>query len=251
MEDNKHDNFPPHPFLNVKRPDLRPDELPTEASPEELSAWKWWIQENELYDEIPEDIHPLERIQALDLNIYQEIHGTPDPSKILALFCFCHENSVYPPAWIMNELYKRFDEYLKGNSSGKKKRRLGEYFGEPARGDRSAFFRQEAIKPVMDSALTAVDRLRFCFDLSREDAISIAARRFELVTNKTSHRFEKGEAALEKAYREWCKTDHYQEWIDRTIINRVFTDEETKNFIKSFPPDSFTGHPHLEQLLKN
>lgn len=202
-------------------------------------------------EELPESLHPLEKINAIAIPDQPYLSGVTDPAKILAYFCFCHESRVYPPTWIMNELYNRFHEYLTDNGTGKNKRRLGEYFGEPARGDRSAFFRQEAFRPVMELSFIAVDRLRCCFGLTKEAALSIVAARLELVINKTSHRFKKGEAALEKAYREWCKGEHYQEWLERSIKNRTFLAEETKDFLRSFPPDSFTGYPHIESLMKN
>lgn len=244
------EDFPPFPFIYVKRPDLRPNEMQDPASPEELNSWSWWIQDFDLYQNELEGIDPLTRINALDLPCYQQIHGKADPAKILALFCLCHEWRVYPPSWIMNELYSRFDEYLKDNGTGKKKRSLGLYFGENERGARPAFFRQEAVRGVMETALIAVDRLRYQFNLPKDQAIGLAARLFETVENKTVHKFQKGEAALEKAYREWIKGSHYQEWIERFVKNPIA--EETKNgFLRSFPPGTFTGYPEIEKLLKD
>lgn len=249
MKDQNDEELPVHPLLYMKRPDLRLNELRDGADLEELSSWKWWITTMELYKGELQEQPILESINALDLPLYQHIHGTPDPVKIIAFFCLCHERGVYPPAWIMNELYTRFEEYMKDNSSGEKKRRLGEYFGEPARGDRSPFFRQQAFKEVMESALIAVDRLRFCFGLSKEQALGIVSLRLESVVNTTSFRFNKGEAALEKAYREWSKKVHCHDWLER-FKNRTFTDKENLEFLRSFPPDSFTGFPQIEKLLQ-
>jgi hypothetical protein len=248
MKDYEGREMPVHARHYAKRLDLRLVELPDTSNTEELADWKWWINELELYKEC-QDLPLQERINALSLPLYQHIHGTPDPAKIIALFCLCQEMRVYPPAWIMNELYSRFDEYLKDNITGKKKRRLGEYFGEPARGNRSAAFRQQAFKHVMQSALAAVDRLRYHFNLSKEQALCLVAQRLETVENDTCHRFEKGEAALEKAYRDWCKMDSRQEHIE-WLKTLTFSDEDTLEFLHSFPPDSFTGIPHIEKRLK-
>lgn len=248
MKDHDGRDLPVHPLLYVKRPDLRVDELSETPSPDELATWQWWITGMQLFErELEGPIQ--ERIGALDLSMYQHIHGTPDPAKILAFFCLCHEWRIYPPAWIMNELYTRLNEYLRDNVSGKKKS-LGEYFGESVGGVRGPYFRQQAFKGVMQSAFVAIDRLRYSFNFSKEQALGIVSRRLEFVVNKTSFRFDKGEAALEKEYREWCKNVHCQEWLEQ-FENISLTDEENKEFLRSFPPDSFTGFPHIEKLLKD
>lgn len=248
MKDHKECELPPHPLFYVKRPDLRMDELPDMAGNEELADWRWFIEDLELYETELQEEPDLERINALSLPLYQHIQGTPDPAKILAFFCLCHEWRVYPPAWIMNELYSRFNEYLNDNGDGKKKRRLGEYFGEPARGNRSAFFRNEAFKGVMQNACTAVDRLRFCFNLTKEESLGIVSQWLESVANKTSFRFEKGEAALEKEYRKWCKSVHCERWI-KYFTDDSPTSEGNIEFLRSFPSGSFTGFPQLEKLI--
>lgn len=250
MEDKLIEELPPFPFLFVKRPDLRLQELSDEATPEDLAAWKWWLQDMELYEGELADLPIEDRITALGLTTFKVVHGAPDPARILAFFCLCHEWRIYPPAWIMDELYSRFKGYLSDNLTGKNKRRLGEFFGEPARGDRSPFFKNQAFKSVMESTLIAVDRLRYRFNFPKEQALGIASRRFELIVNETGHRFQKGEAALEKAYRNWCNGDHYQSWLE-TMISQPFTEKENKEFLLSFPEGSFNGYPHIEKLLKD
>lgn len=234
----------------IKRPDLRSDEFPLmETVEDEREKWNLIISDLELYKElISKGNDLLDVCSCLDLTIYPEIHGgIGHPVDLLALFCSCHDWGVYPPSWVMNELYQRFCQYLKGNLSGTDKRRLGEFFGEPPTGRQSPYFKQRAFSDVMQSAMIAIDRLRFVHNISKDDAIGIVARRMEIVKNNTSHKFHKGEAAIEKAYKSWGKE------ISERLRNRWEESppdqENTLAFLKTFPSESFVGFPHVEALL--
>lgn len=235
----------------IKRPDLRPEELPGRATPEQLAAWRYWIEGLDLHTDLKDSgLDPLEAITALDLTEYPHIHGKPDPVKIISFFCACHEWKVYPPAWIMDELYQRFNAYLIGNGTGKDRRRLGEFFGEPARGNRGPWFRQQAFAPVMQNMCTAIDRLRYVFNLSIDNAVGIVATHLDDVVNKTGHRFDKGEAALAKYYKnEWGAEMSLQQ--KQMFADRPPTYEQNKTFLRQFNEDALAPYPHLKTYLKD
>jgi len=184
----------------------------------------------------------------LILPLEEYLGGTLDPSRIILLFCQCHKMKVYPPPWIMNQLYERFREYVDDNFNGKNPKRLGEYFGEPKGGNRRPYFKQKAFEDFIEMSCRGIEILKGCFGKSQEDAIGIVTRRMETVKNATAFEMNKGEAALEKAYKKWDRSakDHYRDRLKR----KPLTDEQKLEFLQTFPPDAFTGHPDLESLLK-
>jgi hypothetical protein len=220
----------------VKRPDL--DGYCCSSSPEN---WKWWITALEL--EIRDNSE--NRVsEALEMADYLElINSTPDPLTLIEFFCKCHEWKVYPPGWVMDDLYNRFSEYLTDNYSGKA-RKLGEYFGEPSRGNRSAHFRQKAMEWPIISACMAVDRLHHCYRIPKTKARELANYRMQSLHPVGIFR-EKGIEGLTKSYSKWRKTDHYQLYRMTLLIGSI---GDEADFLKSFPPESLLAYPRLEKI---
>lgn len=218
----------------VKRPDLRPEEIPSfeVCSDQDAESWIWHIEGNDLFNELGCD-HG--EIFSVDLPIYPDIHGIPDPIKIAAFFCACHEWRVYPPAWIMDDLYRRFSEYLEENGAGNPKR-LGEFFGEPATGTRRPKFKELVFGPMMETACGDVDRLEHWVGVSTKDALDIVAFRLEIAQEKVPSGWQgertKGRAALVKAHQAWRRkgtTDHFREIWDK---NGLPTDDNLLHLLE-------------------
>lgn len=249
--------FSPYMLLYVKRPDLRPAELPTEGTPEEFDArlpsWQWWISSSDLYTNELKSNH--EEFLALALPEYPDISGTPDPAKIIAYFCACHDWGVYPPAWIMNDLYKRFSGYLDDNMQGKF-RGLGEYFGEPAKGTRSGTFRKFQLEPAMETACMNVDRLEHWCNRPLNKALDIVALQLEEAQERAPEAFKvdpkkrKGREALRKAHQEWRRSGCTDRMLDFWKEKEMPTSEQITEFVKALGPDLLTGHPDLLALLR-
>ena len=240
---NAEDKSPPLPRL-IKRPDLWPDELPEHITPDDLDDWKYWLGGLDIVNDVSgRGFGLVEASIASQLPNYPDEHGIPDPEKIISYFCDCHEWGVYPPKWIMNELYQRFGSYLEDNMSGKSLRRLGEYFGESSLGKRSAYFRQKAVQPVMESLCIIVDRFRHGFRLGVDASIGIAVTRFAESGPDVS------ESSLYGYYiNTWGSGRTRDVW--EVLDAHPPTVEQNMEFLSQFDEDILTAYPVLRAYLQ-
>jgi hypothetical protein len=171
-----------------------------------------------------------------------------DPAKILAYFCACHRWRVYPPDWIMNELYSRFSEYLDDNLKGKA-RGLGEYFGEPARGTRPGTLSKLAQCRIMEQAMMDVDRFHEWFGINCSDAFDLVAHYLEAVESRTSHRFEKSYSFVKKAYDAWQKSGASEAMIEYWKGKKMPTRADKVAMLRRYPRDAFDGYPQFAEYL--
>lgn len=228
-------------LVYFKRADLRQDE---EGSPynedtvsdDDRHKWKYWIDNLSLHDE-------QDRFSAMVISDYLQVMGPADPIKIIEFFCACHEMKVYPPEWVMNEIYRRFNDYLDENYQGKG-RGLGEHFDEPARGKRPGYFKQRTQERIMDIACANVHRLITWFNRIQSAALDIVAIQIEreqadvpLIARP------KGRDALRRAYQTWLQAHN-----EVCKITGPWPDppnEERTKFLRALGPDCLTGHPDL------
>lgn len=229
----------------VKRPDLRPSEIDTlvGVAMEDLQSWQWWIHSSRLYeDELGSD--PKE-ISALLIPVHKEILGLPDPIRIINYFCECHEMGVYPPAWVMNDLYERFSAYLSDGLKGKKNR-LGEYFGEPKRGTRSGAFCDIVKKPIIGRAVLDVEQFYGWFGIHKNVAYDLVAQYLAAVENKTDHRIQIGYAAIEAAY----KNDEGLEYYRKLWREKPPTREDKEAMLQRYSRESLDPYLNKYPILK-
>lgn len=239
----------------VKRPDLRLDEVT-----ENGINWQWWMTNKEYGDELKNDqnnsVIPLSVFPSLSginepsfydlrkvmLPYLQKFTGEQDPAITMALFCECHRYRVYPPPWLLNDLYKRFSSYLADKLNGGDKR-LGEYFGESEEGARNSYFSKMAFASTMETAMQDINRFRIWFGLRKDDAIDLVAQYLQTVedNNKTTHRFHKGFSAIAKEYKLWSKKHTLRHFKLRAEHHPPSRDDKVK-MVQRYPKDAFDVH---------
>lgn len=156
------------PFY-IKRPDVSADR-PQRFDPASLAAWKYWWDGD--VGICPSDAPAWESLDtaqgppaSLDFTV-----GPTRADVVVKAFCFFYESGVFPPEWIMADLYKRFSIYLKDNVKGKAEADLGKYFDGKKR--RTAW-KQAIGENLEDKACFAVYVLVRCADVALPKAIEI------------------------------------------------------------------------------
>lgn len=245
----------------VKRPDLWAEEFNNyildiealcepghggEVKPD--GDWKWWI---ETWHLAAAQEKGCADIAVPAIPVYPSF-GELDPIEILQVFCLCQDLRVYPPAWVMNDLYKRLGAYLDDNMSGRA-RRLGEYFGEPRNGNRRNIFKGLAFRKMMDTACLNVFYLERIFSKKQNQALDIIALKVELIQED----LPKGWKGIEKTMGREALRKAYQTWKSGLDAQRTFkffetsppTPEDRINILQSLGRDCLAGHPDLIAFL--
>lgn len=232
--------------IYVKRHDLRPNEISEYPDPKEYQNWQWWITHEDLSRKELTDF--IDQLKADDIQqVFCDPNNKEDPIERIRCFCNCHRFGIYPPPAVMNDLFKRFSGYLDDNEKGKS-RRLGEYFGEPANGNRRGKFRDES-GPDLFSVCAMVHHLENWFYRPNNKALDIAALYLEKLYDQTPKEWQgekkKGRESLRKEYLRLRR-------IPAAII--VFnsnnpTPGARQKLLKTLGRDCLTGHPDLLDLL--
>lgn len=253
---NNNDDAPQHFY--VKRHDLRPKEFSSNPCLDEYREWEWWIAPSEVAprpnnwaEVIAEELSDEDFYYRILDNIVsnelpdEKIHQNYDPALIIQYFCMCHEWGVYPPPWIMNDLNKRFSQYLTEKANGSDKH-LGEYFGESGEGTRKPFFKEHKLSNMLEPIMIDIDRFRAWFGLSIKDATAIAAQHPKLV--------EKGDAGfstVEKKYKERQKRSPFKESMANFEKNPPSRELKVR-LVKRYPKEAFDVHRAIfQEYLKD
>ena len=247
MEDEHIDSLD---LVFVKRPDLRQEEEGSPYSAEcsrngateikkTFDRWEYWIDNLSLYEEQGS-------FSALIMPTYTYANGPADPIQLIEFFCDCHKMKVYPPRWVMDELFKRFSDYLNENYQGKG-RRLGEYFGEPAGGGRSGYFRREVQAGNMEVYCANVHRLVSWFGRTKVAALDIVM--IQLEREQADHPLTgnrpQGRESLRKAYQAWLRIFNELQTKDFWSDWQSPSNEKRTEFLNALGRDCLTGHPDL------
>lgn len=244
------DNGPKYPkAFYTKRYDLRPEEFSPEVEFDQYDKWAWWISSSDLSrrrgDVIVEcfdnglsdeemEILLNDECALYYLPVEEENEGV-GPAELISLFCLCHRRGVYPPPWLMNNLYKKFNQYLREKLDGSDKL-LDEIFAGNGKGLSRTYFKQAANGPIWDTAMHDLNRFRIWFGLTIKDATAIVAQ-----YKKLGMKEDQGFSTVEKKYKEFNKIDPFERHKDfykkhppsRRLKVRV---------VKRYPKDTFIPH---------
>ena len=249
--------------LFIRRPDFAEDSPFThshdyhdsEDTKTALNKWRYWRVGTPAF---PSDRELSNDGIRLDILLHADSAQQESYLKdrgLIKLFCAAHKHGVYPPPAVMNELYERFINYMKDNSSGMD-RRLGEYFGEPPEGTPVPSFRREKLESMMDNSAVLVHQLHHWCKCSRKDALSIVSAKLEQVIEEGPWgglKRQKGYSALEKHYGHWRKET--LPIIEENAKKRGKEpwaqppNDELIRILEYIGYDALSGHPTLQMLI--
>ncbi|PLX88410.1 MAG: hypothetical protein C0618_04400 [Desulfuromonas sp.] len=240
----------------IKRPDLwpgSPNEKPLEEYQDALRHWDFWIDALELCkqqtEKNPDSSADMVTLYLSDL---PDRIGPVDPIETIGLFCLCQKMAVYPPAWIMNDLYQRFSRYISDNMEGKD-RFLGEYFEESRDSARRSDFKKYVYSRPISTACLNIHKLRKWFDCTQKSALDIVALQLEQAQKDMTGEWKseriKGRAALAAEYADIKKKglmkEHEVYWERNPPTN-----ENRRALLRDIGLENLTGYPHLEAWLQ-
>lgn len=224
----------------VKRPDRHLADISVELEDEGLMSWQWWISLFDLVES--DDYHPRRDIRARSL-LYPD-----DPTALDVIHCFlaCHELGVYPPGWIMDDLYQRFYGYMTDNLRGKLDAGIGNYFDEA---NRRGKFRDFALESSVKQAAWLCGALYHWFRTPKSKAIDICGAWLEdkqLGSNAPwpNENRPKGVAALRKEYSK------YSEYIEQRQVGLRPNDTVRLGILESIGEQFLAEDPDLIDELK-
>ncbi len=166
--------------------------------------WKWYVNEGELRKQIEEKYPPTEAfLYGMSLAPRFRNVENDDAMTTFRDFIACHELGIYPPPWIMDNLYKVFSGYMKKALEGDY-RTLDASF-KIGKKDFGEMHREALYCELSESA----DALYNNGGMTREQAVTTVIADLEL-NNETKYRIEPGMDSLEKQYYRWLKAggDH-------------------------------------------
>lgn len=233
----------------VKRPDRHLADIPVELEDEGLMSWQWFIHAPSILDDpwqAQEVAGELPRVS--ELSEPQRTGKIPEnPIDIIRLFCACHEWGIYPPGWIMDDLYQRFSGYMADNLGGEKfDAGIGNYFDET---NRRGKFRDFALESSVKQAAWLCGALYHWFRTPKSKAIDICGAWLEdkqLGSNAPwpNENRPKGIAALRKEYSK------YSEFIEQRQVNIRPPDTVRLGILERIGEQFLAEDPDLKDELK-
>lgn len=225
----------------VKRPDRHLADISVELEDEGLMSWQWFIHALSILD------GPWPAQGVSELSEPQRTGKIPEnPIDIIRLFCACHEWGIYPPGWIMDDLYQRFSGYMTDNLRGKCDAGIGNYFDET---NRRGKFRDFALEPKVREAAWLCGALHHWFRTPKSKAIDICGAWLEdkqLGSNAPwpNENRPKGVAALRKEYSK------YSEFIEQRQVNLRPPDTVRLGILERIGEQFLAEDPDLIDELK-
>lgn len=233
----------------TKRHDMWPEEFSSEEEFDNYNKWKWWITSEELSRsrrEIFVEVwknglsqEQLNNMLSQEISIYylpvEEENNQAGPATIMDLFCLCHSRGVYPPPWLMNDLYQKFAKYMTEKLNGSDIL-LDEVFAGKSKSLSKPAFKQIAIYPAWETAISDIHLFRIWFGLSIKDATAIVIQYPKLGLKK-----DNGFATAEKKYKKYCKIspiDRHEAWFREYPPRRDFK----LRLVKRYPKEAFLPH---------
>lgn len=193
----------------IKRADLRSDQS-TVTDEELMRNYEFPILFGDLVNEVASESGAREEIAMVAIQLIGSVDKMKDmsgvfddyvkePINIIQAFVMCARYRVYPPPWVMNDLYERFSNYINSNKKGENKG-LGEFFGEKKNSARKVYFNKIKYQMLKDTLCMSVDKLVIFFGISESDAIKIVANSSLKNINKKGVLTDFGEPALKAHY---------------------------------------------------
>lgn len=161
--------------------------------------WKWYVTEGELRKRITEKYQPIEAF-LYEMSLAPRSRDVENDDAITTFrdFIACHELGIYPPQWIMDNLYKVLNSYMEKAFEGDY-RTLDASF-KIGKKDFGEIHREALYRELSERA----DALYKNGGMTREQAVTTVIANLEL-DNKTKYRIAPGVGSLEKQYYKWLK----------------------------------------------